>query len=407
MTENNKKNTKKKPWRRKRHIIATYLLTPIVGAYTRLRYHIRVEKCKDKRQYLILANHQTGFDQFFITMMFSGAVYYVASEDIFSMGLASRIIKFLVSPIPIKKSTNDSRAVRLCRKVALEGGRIAIFPEGNRTFSGNTEFIKPSLEQLVRFLRLPVAIVHIEGGYGIKPRWSDVIRRGKMRAYIHKIIEVEEFNAMSSEELCACLKNALYVNDTDIPAEYHHKKSAEYLERIMYYCPTCGLSEWHSEGDTATCLGCGQKIRYLPNLRIEGVDTPFPYDTMGAWYRAQNDFMNALDTSLYTDTPAYEDTVDFFEVIPEKKKYPIEKKAHISLYGDRYEIKTEKETLTFPFVGITAAAVLGKNKLNFYFGEHIYQIRSHKRFNAVKYMHFYFRHTHILKEDPVDQFLGL
>ena len=410
MTENNKKDTKKtkkKTWRRKRHSIATYLLTPFVAAYIHLRYHIHAQKCKDKRQYLILANHQTGFDQFFITMMFPGAVYYVASEDIFSMGLVSKIIKFLVSPIPIKKSTNDSRAVRLCRKVALEGGRIAIFPEGNRTFSGNTEYIKPSLEQLVRFLRLPVAIVHIEGGYGVKPRWSDVIRRGKMRAYISEVIEPEEYAAMSGEELRARLEKALYVNDTDIPAEYHHKKSAEYLERVMYYCPTCGLSEWHSEGDTAACTRCGQKIRYLPNLRIEGVGSPFPYDTMGAWYRAQNDFMNALDTSLYTETPAYEDTVKLFEVIPEKRKYLISKNAHISLYGDRYEVGTETETLTFPFADITAAAVLGKNKLNFYTGEHIYQIKSHKRFNAVKYMHFYFRHTHILKEDPLDQFLGL
>ena len=412
MTENNNKKesgkkTKKQPWRKKRHSIATYLLTPFVATYARLRYHIRVEKCKDKRQYLILANHQTGFDQFFITMLFPGSVYYVASEDIFSMGLASKIIKFLVSPIPIKKSTNDSRAVRLCRKVALEGGRIAIFPEGNRTYSGCTEYIKPSLEQLVRFLRLPVAIVHIEGGYGVKPRWSDVIRRGRMRAYVSEVIEMEEYAAMSSEELTTRLEKALYVNDTDLSAEYHHKKSAEYLERAMYFCPRCGLTTWHSDGDTAACLGCGQKIRYLPNLRIEGIDTPFPYDTMNAWYHAQNAFVNALDTSLYTKAPAYEDTADLFEVIPEKQKCLIEKKAKLSLYGDRYEIKTETETLVFPFADIHSAAVLGKNKLNFYTGEHIYQIKSDKRFNAVKYMNFYFRHTHILKGELYDQFLGL
>lgn len=411
MTEQNKKESakkaKKQPWCKKRHSIITHILCPFVAAYIRLKYHLRVEKCKDKRQYLILANHQTALDQFFLTMIFRRAIYFVASEDIFSMGFLSKVIQFLVAPIPIKKSTNDSRAVRLCRKVALEGGSVAIFPEGNRTFSGNTEFIKPSLEQLVRFLRLPVAIVHIEGGYGIKPRWSDVVRRGHMRAYVHKIIEVEEFSTMSSEEFVKCLSDALYVNDTDIPAEYHHKKSAEYLERVMYFCPKCGLSEWYSEGDTASCLRCGQKIKYLPSLRIEGVESPFPYDTMGAWYRAQNDFMNALDTSLYLETPAYEDTVEFSEVIPEKKKQLIDKTACISLYGDRYEIKTERETLIFPFADVHSVAVLGKNKLNFYFGEHIYQIKSHERFNAVKYMHFYFRHTHILKGELYDQFLGL
>ena len=52
--------------------------------------------------------------------------------------------------------------------------------------------------------------------------------------------------------------------------------------------------------------------------------------------------------------------------------------------------------------------MLGKNKLNFYTADKVYQIKSEdKRFNAVKYMHFYFRYTHILKGDVYEKFLGL
>ena len=403
-----KKNDKKnKTWLKKRHVFISYLLLPVLSLYMRLLYGLRIERCKDKRQYLILSNHQTAFDQFFIAATFPGAVYYVATEDIFSMGFASKLIKFLVAPIPIKKSTNDSRAVRLCRKVALEGGRIALFPEGNRTYSGKTEHIKPSLEQLVRFLRLPVAIVNIQGGYGVHPRWSDHIRRGTCSIRITRVLEVEEYQKMSSEELTKLLETELYVNDHDIPAEYHHKKSAEYLERVMYFCPDCGLSEWESHGDTAHCLRCGKKLKYLPNLRLEGVDSPFPYATMDEWYHAQNDYINRLDTSLYFETPAYQNTVDFFEVQPEKKKTLISKNATISLYGNRYEINTETHTYVFSFDNIVTVSVLGKNKLNFYTQQTIYQIKADKRFNAVKYMHLYFRHTHILKGEQYDRFLGL
>ena len=212
---------------------------------------------------------------------------------------------------------------------------------------------------------------------------------------------------MSEQELASLLSRALYVDDTAIPAEYHHKKAAEYLERVMYYCPDCGLSRWESYGDTATCLSCGRKLRYRPDLRLEGVNATFPYATMAEWYRAQNDFMNALDLTPYTQTPAYTDNVQFFEVILYKNKKTLDKDATLRLFGDRYTVETATETLTFRFEDITAVSVLGKNKLDFYTGDKVYQIKGCKRFNAVKYMHFYFRYTHVLKGDPHDEFLGL
>ena len=406
MSEKNKRKKKQK-WCKFRHKVITVLLRNAVHLYARLAYGIRVEKCRDKRQFLVLMNHQTAFDQFFVGIAFPRPIYYVASEDLFSKGWLSKVIKWLVEPIPIKKSTTDTHAVRLCRRVALEGGSIALFPEGNRTYSGKTEYIKTSLEQLVRFLRLPVAILNLEGGYGVHPRWSDVIRKGKCRVYVKRIIEVEEYQAMEPSVFAALLENELTVDDTSLPAEYHHKKSAEYLERVMYYCPECGLSKWESHGDTAHCLTCGKTVRYLPNLHLEGVNTPFPYPTMKEWYGAQNDYMNAFDLTVYNESPAYIDKVQFSEVILYKNKKILAKEATLSLYGDRYTVEANGETLTFPFRDISTVSVLGKNKLDFYTGDKVYQIKGDKRFNAVKYMHFYFRTTHVLKGELYDQFLGL
>lgn len=402
-----KTTNKKKPWCRPRHKLVTAILHAIMRPYTRLVYGARIERCRDRRQFLILMNHQTAFDQFFVGLTFPGAIYYVASEDLFSMGFVSKLIQFLVNPIPIKKSTSDSHAVRLCRKVALEGGSIALFPEGNRTYSGKTEHIKPSLESLVRFLRLPVAIVNLEGGFGVHPRWSDVIRRGSLRVHVTRILEVEEYQSIPNGELAPILEKALEVDDTKLPAEYHHKKAAEYLERVMYVCPDCGLSSWESHGNIAACRTCGKQVRYLPNLRLEGVNSPFPYDTLAAWYEAQNEFVNSLDLSSYCETPAYTEKVSFSEVLLYKNKVCLDKHATISLYGDRYTIQTKNEALTFAFKDILTASVLGKNKLNFYTADKVYQLKGDARFNAVKYMHFYFRCIHILKGDLHDQFLGL
>ena len=46
-----------------------------------MKYGLRTEKLKEgkKRQYLVLYNHQTSFDQFFVGMLFKKHLYYVAS----------------------------------------------------------------------------------------------------------------------------------------------------------------------------------------------------------------------------------------------------------------------------------------------------------------------------------------
>ena len=164
----------KKNWIKKRHSVVRALLIPFFYYYSRFKYGLRVEKLKEgrDRQYLVLYNHQTAYDQFFIGMPFKKLLYYVASEDIFSNGFVSKLIKFLVNPIPIKKQSTDVRAIMTCIKVAAEGGSIAIAPEGNRTYSGKTEYMNPSIAALARKLGLPIAFVKIEGGYGTHPFFS-------------------------------------------------------------------------------------------------------------------------------------------------------------------------------------------------------------------------------------------
>ena len=176
MSAEKKKKTKK--WTTPRHQVIRHVLYPLIVFLIWVLYGFKVTKFKEEngRQYLILANHQTGFDQFYPSVAFSRPVYYVASEDIFSMGFLSKIIIWLQNPIPIKKQVTDIRAVMNCMKVAKEGGNIGIFPEGNRTFSGETAYINPAIGGLAKKLGLPIAFFKIEGGYGVHPRWSDVRR---------------------------------------------------------------------------------------------------------------------------------------------------------------------------------------------------------------------------------------
>jgi len=396
---------KQKRWTKPRHKWILWPAALVLCPWSWLKYRVRVKRCRalKKRQCLVLMNHQTAFDQFFVGMaLFPQPVYYLASEDLFSLGFLSRLLKWAVAPIPIKKQTTDVQAVMNCIRVAREGGTIALAPEGNRTYSGLPCYSNPAITPLIQKLGLPLAIFRIEGGYGIQPRWSDVCRKGRMRAYVSRIIEPEEYKDLSREALYALIQKELYVDETQSGQEFHHKKLAEYLERAMYVCPWCGLSAFHSENDTVTCKTCGRQLRYLPNQRLEGVGFDFPFPYVAQWYGYQCEFINRLDTAAYTEKPMYRETASVSLVEPYRHKTVLEEGAEIALYGDR--IQAGEKTLYFR--DIRVITVLGKNKLNIYHSDALYQIKGGSRFNALKYMNIFFRHKNQQSGTNSD-FLGI
>ena len=121
-------------WCLPRHRVLRKLLYFPIWALTHLYYPVKIEKCRDGGQALILFNHQTALDQFLVSLAFPRPVYYVASEDLFSVGPLARAMEYAVAPIPIKKQATDIRAVKTCLRVAKEGGTIALAPEGRHLF---------------------------------------------------------------------------------------------------------------------------------------------------------------------------------------------------------------------------------------------------------------------------------
>ena len=404
-----KKKSKKKPWILFRHKVARVLIGAVFLPYVKLKYNVKITKYKQPKgkPMLVLYNHQTGYDQFFIAAAFKRPVYYVASEDIFSMGFLSKIIKYLVNPIPIKKQTTDARAVINCIRVAKEGGTIAIAPEGNRTFGGATVHIKSSITALARHLGLPIAFFRIEGGYGVHPRWSDVVRHGKMKAGISRVVEPEEYKAMSDDQLYELICNELYCNEATVDGEYRHKDLAEYMERAIYVCPECGLSTFESHGDTIRCKKCRLTLRYTATKELVSDKGESPFRFVNDWYNYQNDYVNDLNLTEMDDSPLYNEDISLYEVVLYKKKQMLHEKAKISLYPDRIDINADGASYSFGFDSITAISVLGKNKLNIYYDGKVYQITGDSRFCALKYVNLCFRYKNLIKGDHNERFLGL
>ena len=407
MDKSNKRKKVKK-WCRPRHKFFRWFINTLLTPYFKLLYHLKVKKFEDKRQFIILFNHQTPLDQFIVTRAFKKPIYFIASEDLFSNGWFSKAIEYSTAPIPIKKQTGDPRAVINCIKIAKEGGTISLSPEGNRTYSGKTEYMNPTIVPLVKKLGLPLALFRIEGGYGVQPRWSNYIRKGHMESYVSRVIEPEEYKNMTDDELFEIISKELYVNEGCVDYKYHHKHLAENMERVFYVCPNCGLVKFTSKNDVVKCTKCGMEIKYLPSKELKGVGFDFPFRFTTEWYDYQNEFVSKLDVEEMASTPIYDDVATLSEVFLYKNKKKLHKNAKIQLYTNKIVvIPSKSKTITYSFDEATSVTVLGRSKVDIYIGNRVFQLKGDRSFNGIKYVNFYTKYRNNKKGDKYAKFLGL
>lgn len=399
---------KKKKWTKLRHRIFMFFLRIGIKIYGLFKFGFKYEKLKVKTPHLIFCNHQTVWDQFLVGLMCDNKTYFVMSDDLTTIKYASKLMEFFLHPIPYKKSSTDFTILRTCRQVASEGGSIAIFAEGNRTYSGQTEYIKPATIKMMKFLKLPVAILRIEGGYGVYPRWADKSRKGRINGKIYKIYQYDEYKDIPEDELYKMICNDLYVDDTRLDATYKSKRSAEYLERVIYNCPKCGFTHFVSHKDILTCTTCNMSLRYNEHLQFEGINTDAPFKSVKEWYIYQQEELLKLNLLDYDkDKVIFEEKVKFLEIIPRKKKQLIDSEATLYMYADRIKIAYLDKEDTYTFDEISSAGVFGRNKMNFFIGTHTYQFLYDEHFNAMKFVNLYYKYVMEKGDNNNDQFFGL
>ena len=90
-----------------------------------------------------------------------------------------------------------------------------------------------------------------------------------------------------------------------------------------------------------------------------------------------------------------------------KNKKKLFEKAELSLYGDKMVLLSDGSRMELSFDRVEVVTVLGKNKLNIYVGNKVYQIKGSKRFNALKYVNIYYHYKNIKEGNTDVEFLGL
>ncbi len=146
----------------------------------RIKYHNKENIPKNlKSGLLIVANHQTYFDPFWICAPINHKFRFMAWDKAFDWFLVGWLIKYL-GAFPVDTSRGTTKSVLRESYTALkDGATLLIFPEGARTFpDGKLLEFKTGAIRIAMEAGVPVLPVTVKGANRV---WSQTMKRPKFR----------------------------------------------------------------------------------------------------------------------------------------------------------------------------------------------------------------------------------
>jgi 1-acyl-sn-glycerol-3-phosphate acyltransferase len=388
-----------------RHQIVYFLLKPPIQLFLRAAFNFRPVRYKsenDKQPYFILSNHNGSLDPLMLAQSFKMPIYFVASDHLFRLGLISKILVWLVSPIPIVKSQIDLHAMRQILKVRQENGTTCLFPSGNRSFTGPEMTIPQATGKLVKHLRCKVLLYRFDGGYLTSPRWARSPRRGRLTGKVVREFSVDELKDMTVDQINQIIFQELDANPYRLSKNdslsFKGRNLAEYLERILFVCPSCyRLDSMRSSGSLLKCE-CGFKVEYEANGWFKATD-PECIDIVNqlpnteAFDKFQKDYLasqfaNPVIIEKYSAVPIFEDCGEILTQTMRASHSTVRLIGKIALYSDRLVISNSDETLIFSLDQIGRFSVHGPQVLQFFDSHNgiVYELKSKIPRSAYKYV---------------------
>lgn len=396
---------RRKKWVKKRHHLHFAIIRPFFRIFAFFKYGFRAEKFKIKKNtnYFILSNHQSLLDPFFLSLSFNKAIYFVATDNLFNQKFISSLLRYFFAPIPKKKAIADPICIKNCLRIAKEGGNVGLFPEGNRAWADFQFHIDPSIAKFVKAMHIPLILYHLEGGYGVDPRWNHKIRKGKFVGKVVKVLSSDEIQQMSNEELYQLICTTLKVIDSTKNECYKSPIRAEYLERELFICPKCKKMETlYSHKEKIICRNCHLEVEYQENLHLSSQDASFHFSILADWYEFQ---LQEIQKYQILDKNAVILSDLNVQLYLSDDKTPRKKisEGKLELTGNGLRCGT----FFIPVSSILGASPVGGYKFVLNTTDHSYFIKGSIVFNPLKYTLFFNILAPKIKEKGGDSYYGL
>lgn len=281
---------------RKPHFFIYSFFVLVTRLYFFTKFKIKVNKKnlrKVKKPYVVLYNHPSRFDYIYAFVpLYPTKVNPIIAYYYFCNFKLGKLLyklggfpKFLYQP--------DISSVKNIKRVINKGGAFGMAPEGRLSAYGCLETINLPTMKLLRNLNVPVILANIKGAYLSSPKWAKTLRRGRIEIDFENILEPDDFNKYTNEEIYKILMDKLNYDDFQWQEKkmikYKGKKFAEGLEHILYICPVCHHQySYESHEDTIKCNHCHTEVKLDNYYQFETKSTQIPKNIRD-WYLYQKD----------------------------------------------------------------------------------------------------------------------
>ena len=372
----------------RRHAFFWRFLYPVVMLITVIRFNFRTKRKHIKGPFILVSNHVTDWDPIFIGATSKDQMYFVASEHIMRLGFVSWLLYTVFKPITRQKGGSAAGTVKNILRVVKEGGNVALFPEGNRTWDGVTRDFPASTGKLVRASGASLVTYRINGGYFASPRWSgNSARHGRVTGDVVHIYSPEELKAMTVTQINAAIARDIHEDAYELqrehPVLFKGKNLAEHLETLLFICPHCGtMHSLESSGDMLRCTKCGFETRYDPTGFFIGGSPEFT--DVRSWSLWQDGRIKELCENAAEGELIFRDSGFELQSVHEAKGSELLGMGEIRLYRDRLELPAD---ITLPVAEITGMGLRGP--MDLYIGTRngsSFLLHTSKVRNTVKYL---------------------
>ena len=121
---------------------------------------------------VLIANHLTNYDSFFIGMCFTRALRFMGKSELYRNPMIAALWRAL-GGFPIRRGELDRAALRFAEDLLRKGEIIAIFPEGHRSKTAQLQEAQGGAALLARRAAVPILPVTITGTEKLPPHdWS-------------------------------------------------------------------------------------------------------------------------------------------------------------------------------------------------------------------------------------------
>ena len=367
----------------RRHVWIYRFLSVLVRPVLRAKFNLSVEKLQADGPFLLVSNHVTGWDPLLVGVCLGGRqAYFVASEHIFRLGLLTKLLHWLLAPIPRRKASTGMDTVKACLRHLHAGHSVCLFAEGEQCWDGRTGPIFPATGKLAKSSGAALVTFRLEGGYLSLPRWGKHICRGSVHGHPVGVYSPEELKKLSPQEINALIERDIaedaWERQRQRPVRYRGKRRAEGMERALYACPGCRrIGTLWTARDRVFCP-CGFERRYTEYGFFEPRE---PFETLADWDLWQRELLRARDF-------AHEGDLLFQDEGLELKRVQSDHREELLALGTlrQFEDRLECADWRFPLPEIRSMAMVQAHLLLFSSGGNYYQLRSSTGVNLRKYL---------------------